>query len=95
MFKLNFLYLETTMTRRQRAAVSRTRKNMDMDAAKLAKAQEILGARTETETVDMALDYVLFQGEVFSALDRLSAAGGIADVFAAPAPRTRSRIAEP
>jgi hypothetical protein len=68
---------------------------MDMDAAKLAKAQELLGARTETETVDMALDYVLFQGGVSSALDRLSAAGGVADVFSAPTPRARSRVAEP
>jgi len=29
---------------------------MDMDAAKLAAAQRILGARTETELVDRALD---------------------------------------
>ena len=41
---------------------SRVRKNMDMDAAKLAAAQRVLGARTETETVDRALDYVVFQG---------------------------------
>ena len=74
---------------------SRTRKNMDMDAAKLAKAQEVLGARSETETVDMALDYVLFQAEVFGALDRLSESGGLADVFSAPVPRTRRRVAEP
>ncbi|MGH7621128.1 MAG: hypothetical protein ACREMU_02210, partial [Gemmatimonadaceae bacterium] len=47
---------------------TRTRKNMDMDAEKLAKAQALLGARTETEAVDRALDYVLFQGEVFGAL---------------------------
>ena len=31
---------------------------MDMDAAKLAAAQRILGARTETELVDRALDRV-------------------------------------
>jgi hypothetical protein len=37
---------------------ARTRKNMDMDAAKLAEAQKVLGARSETETVDLALDYV-------------------------------------
>lgn len=69
----------------------RTRKNMDMNSEKLARAQQILGARSETETVDLALDYVLFQGDVFGALDRLSATGGLVDAFAAPAASTRSR----
>ena len=83
------------MGRPKRSGSSRARKNMDMDAAKLAKAQELLGARSETEAVDMALDYVLFQGDVFSALDRLAALGGVEDVFSPPAPRTRRRVAEP
>ena len=73
----------------------RTRKNMDMDADKLARAQKVLGARTETETVDMALDYVLFQGGVFDALDRLAATGGLQDVFSTPVSRPRRRVAEP
>jgi hypothetical protein len=59
----------------------RVRKNMDMDARKLAEAQRVLGARSETEAIDMALDYVLFQGEVFSALDRLATLGGLDDPF--------------
>lgn len=67
---------------------------MDMDAAKLAAAQKILGARSETETVDMALDYVLFQGEVFAALDRLSELGGLEDRFS-PSTSKRRRVAEP
>jgi hypothetical protein len=56
---------------------------MDMDPSKLARAQKILGAATETETVDMALDYVAFQGEVFDAMDRLAALGGLSDPFGA------------
>ena len=68
---------------------------MDMDPAKLAKAQELLGARTETEAVDMALDYVLFQGEVLGALDRLSALGGLDDVFGTAGARAARRVAEP
>ena len=83
------------MTRRQRAGSLRTRKNMDMDAEKLARAQEVLGAASETETVDMALDYVLFQAGVFGALDRLAALGGLHDPFATVAPRARRRVAEP
>lgn len=69
---------------------------MDMDADKLEKAQRVLGARSETETIDLALDYVLYQAEVFDSLDRLAAAGGLMDVFAsATAPRSRRRGAEP
>ena len=66
------------------------RKNMDMDVAKLEMARELLGARTDTETVDRALDYVLFQGEVFAALDRLADLGGLNDPFARGRP-LRSR----
>jgi Arc/MetJ family transcription regulator len=75
--------------------IPRTRKNMDMDAEKLARAQKVLGARSETETVDMALDYVLFQGEVFDALDRLADSGGLEDVFSGATSRSRRRVPEP
>lgn len=75
------------------AGTPRVRKNMDMNAAKLSAAQELLGTRTETETVDAALDYVLFQGEVMGALDRLAASGGLDDVYAAGRP-PRRRVAE-
>lgn len=73
-------------------STSRVRKNMDMDARKLSAAQRVLGARTETETVDMALDYIVALGDEFAALDRLAALGGLEDIFAAPA-RSR-RVAE-
>lgn len=72
----------------------RVRKNMDMNAAKLSAAQELLGTRTETETVDAALDYVLFQGEVMGALDRLAAAGGLDDIYGAVSRPARRRVAE-
>jgi hypothetical protein len=58
----------------------RVRKNMDMDADKLREAQALLGARTETETVDRALDYVVFTSKVFTALDRLADLGGVEPV---------------
>jgi len=80
--------------RRSASSGSRVRKNMDMDAVKLARAQKVLGAASETETVDLALDYVVFQGEVLGALDRLAAAGGLDDAFERARPRAR-RVAEP
>lgn len=70
------------------AEPSVARKNMDMDVRKLDAARRILGAATDTETVDRALDSVIMQGEVTEALDRLAAAGGVADVYPAPR-RTR------
>jgi hypothetical protein len=73
---------------------TRVRKNMDMDARKLAAAQDLLGARTETETVDMALDYVLFQNDVFGALDRLAELGGLDEPYAQRARPARGRVAE-
>ncbi len=76
------------------SARERIRKNMDMDAAKLAGAQRILGTRTDTETVDEALDFVIFQGEVFRALDRLADLGGVSDPFEQLPVRPR-RVAEP
>ena len=66
-----------------RSGKSRKRKNMLIDQRKLDAARAALGALTETETVDAALDLVVFRTEVFGALDRVAAAWGNA-----PAGRT-------
>ncbi|MGH7637480.1 MAG: hypothetical protein ACREOK_07490 [Gemmatimonadaceae bacterium] len=60
---------------------ARERKNMDIDVRKLAAARRVLGARSDTETIDLALDLVAFHDEVSSALDRLTRAGGVAEVY--------------
>jgi hypothetical protein len=57
------------------------RKNMDMDVRKLDAARRILGARSDTEAVDRALDYVIRENAELSALDRLYELGGLADVY--------------
>ena len=38
-------------------------KHLILDQAKLRKAQKILGAKTETETVERALDFVIGEDE--------------------------------
>ena len=38
-------------------------KHLILDQAKLRKAQKILGAKTETETVERALDFVIEEDE--------------------------------
>jgi hypothetical protein len=67
---------------------------MDMDAAKLRAAREILGTSTETETVDKALDYVVFTSDVFAAIDSLVALGGVDDFYAARKPARARKVAE-
>jgi Arc/MetJ family transcription regulator len=55
------------------------RKNIDIDAAKLAAARRILGAPTDTATVDQALDDIIFVHELQSAMDQLTAAGPLGE----------------
>lgn len=70
-------------TKRRRRGTARVRKNMDMDPAKLRAVKEMLGAKSETEAVDRALDAVLGKARVRAAMKRLRAAGGLHDVYAA------------
>ena len=62
----------------RRSAAPRKRKNIFIDQGKLNAAMAALGALSETATVDAALDLVVIRTEVFSALDRVADAGGIA-----------------
>jgi len=55
---------------------------MLMDQRKLRLVRRYLGASTETQAVDAALDLVAFQAEVLAALDRLAAHGPIRDIYA-------------
>jgi hypothetical protein len=58
------------------------RKNILIDQAKLRKAQTALNAKTETETIDKALDQVLFGQEVVAALLEVAGRGkAVEDVF--------------
>ncbi len=53
------------------------RKNILIDQGKLDAARIALGVPTETAAIDAALDLVVFRTEVFHALDRISATGGL------------------
>jgi hypothetical protein len=85
--------ISTAFAPRATETGERIRKSMDMDAAKLEEARRILGARTDTDAVNQALDYVIFQGEVFGALDALASLGGVDDLDdqAPPARRVAER----
>lgn len=58
-----------------------TRKNLHIDQRKLDAARKVLGAKTETETVDAALDAIAFREEISRGIRRLRRSGGLRDIY--------------
>ena len=57
------------------------RKNLRLTQSKINKAKKILGTKTETETIEQALDLVVFRKEVLEGIDRIAGTGGVQNVF--------------
>jgi hypothetical protein len=57
------------------------RKNVNIDQAKLDRAVEILGARSETDAIDQALSLLIFRDELMAGIKRIGGTGGVEDVF--------------
>ncbi|HET7228617.1 MAG TPA: hypothetical protein VFJ16_01310 [Longimicrobium sp.] len=57
------------------------RKNLNIDQAKLDRAVEILGARSETDAIDQALSLLIFRDELVEGIRRIGGSGGVEDVF--------------
>lgn len=57
------------------------RKNLRLTQEKIDRAKRILGTRTETETIEQALDLVAFRQEMLEGIERIAGSGGIRDVF--------------
>ncbi len=62
-----------------RASVKR--KNYYLDERKIRRAQTILGAKTETEAINSALDLVVFRQEILRSLEKVAGKGGVEKVF--------------
>ena len=67
-------------------AIEKKRKHLILNQSKLVLAKQILGARTETETIERALDSIIFEAEknkiAFEATERLFKSGAkVIDVF--------------
>ena len=58
------------------------RKTMRISQDKLERARKILGTRTETETVDAALDMIAFREEVLDGVRRMAGSNSIRDIYA-------------
>ena len=57
------------------------RKNLRLTQEKMDRAKKILGTRTETETVEQALDLVAYRKEVVGGIERIAGTGAIRDIF--------------
>ncbi len=66
------------------------RKNFYLRVDTLKKAQKALGTRTETETVEQALELVVFQDVALKAFRDLCEKGEVEDVFGNDSPKARS-----
>lgn len=57
------------------------RKNLRLTQVKIDRAKRILGTKTETETIEQALDLVAFRKEVVEGIGRIAGTRGIRDIF--------------
>lgn len=57
------------------------RKNVAMDQRKLDAARHALGVDTETEAIDLALDFVAFRREIGRGIAAVRRTGDVEDVF--------------
>jgi Arc/MetJ family transcription regulator len=53
------------------------RKNYYLDEAKIKRVQRILGTKTETETLNKAMDIIMFRTELLESLKKVSGKGGV------------------
>lgn len=57
------------------------RKNMRLRQDLIDHARRILGTKTETETVEQALEMVAFREEVLEGIHAIAGSGAIEDIF--------------
>ncbi len=57
------------------------RKNYYLDQNKILKAKRILGAKTETSTIDCALNLVVFRREILKSLEKVAGKGEVERIF--------------
>lgn len=59
----------------------RVRKNMRLRQELIDRAKKILGTKTETETVEQALELVTFRDEVLAGIESIAGTNAVDDVF--------------
>jgi len=57
------------------------RKNYYLDERKIRRVKKILGARTETEAINSALDLIAFRRDILKSLEKVAGRGGVEKIF--------------
>jgi hypothetical protein len=57
------------------------RKNYYLAENKIHRVRAILGAKTETEAIDAALNLVVFRKEILKSLQKVAGKGGVEKIF--------------
>lgn len=57
------------------------RKNYNLDERKIRRLRAILGAKTETEAIDAALNLVVFRKQILKSLQKVAGKGGVEKIF--------------
>jgi hypothetical protein len=52
-----------------------------LDEVKIRRVRQILGAKTETEAIDAALNLVVFKREILKSLEKVAGKGGVQKIF--------------
>ena len=60
-----------TSKRTPKTVEGATRKNYRLRQSKIDRARKILGTKSETETIEMALDLVVFGEQLLAGVDRV------------------------
>jgi len=61
-------------------------KHLKLDQAKIDRARKLLGARTEQETIDRALDLLISEEAIVRVHRKVRGVGGFEDAFADETP---------
>lgn len=59
----------------------KVRKQFILESAKINQVKELVGARTETEAIDRAMDIVIVNSQIRKVLQAVKGKGNIRDVY--------------
>ena len=71
------------------------RKNYYLDEKKIRRVRTILGAKTETEAIDAALNLVVFREEILKSLEKVAGKSGVEKVFSGQASDRHGSVDRP
>ena len=71
------------------------RKNYYLDEKKIRRVRTILGAKTETEAIDAAVNLVVFRKEILKSLEKVAGKGGVERFFSGQAPHRHGSLHRP